>query len=589
MRLPWRKPKPAPDVDAIVREACGRTAELVAREVAGEMARFIASSPMPGPPNPGSTSPMGIYAMDNPIVYSTPQAPTRRPGSVVDTRTLRNLAATYDILRDCIQHIKREVDAVPTQFVPKDEKDDSQSTKREIAQAEEFFSKQGGIGGIGKLRSEFEGEVIEDLSVLGVAALFYHPTRGGWPYQVISIPSDTIRPRIDAWGWPGPGEEWYEQWVLGVKVAGFTRDQITFRGLSTQTRNDSPFPVSPVEWLIHVVNSALRADQWNREWLVHGNVPDELYGAPESWTPAQIMEYAIYFDAMLAGNTEARRKAKIVPGGLKSIRLQTRKDADFQEFELWLMRRTCAVMGVQPASIGFAGEQYKVSQEGSMDSTSAFGVGTYLAWRAAEYDDVLDRLDLKNVRTKNVTAREEKATERAERNSTLLNGIKTPNEARSEEGLDPIEGGDTLFIPTLLRPLDQALEPPAPPMAPGANPQNPANPAAPTKGKKGAKTEQRAHLLAWERKALNRFRSRGTADTAFASDAISAEARARIEGGLSACQSPAEVRRVFHVEFARAESSNPEPLDGDDDDADSWPAWAGRMTAELEALHATSA
>lgn len=440
-------------------EALAQEKLAKAEESLTELARTIAISPMLGAPtSPGTpiASRYPLYQWDTPITWSTPQPPTRRPKSYVTLDQLRQLADTYDILRACIQHLKREVAAVPIQLVPKDPDRPVRDCKARVDKAQQFFDIPGGLGGIGQRRSHFESEIIEDLAVIGCAAVYYSPNRAGKPYEAIAIDGATIRPRVDAYGWPGPGDEWYEQWVYGVKVRGFLKEELRFDGLYPVSY--SPYFKSPTEWLIQTVYTALKADEWNRLWLTEGNTPSDLIAAPEHWTPEQMMLYYDWFDAMLSGNNPERVKTKLVPAGTSRLQNPTRKDQDFELFQLWLLRRTCSLMGVQPASIGYSGEQYKVSQELSLDQTTQFGAGSLLEFRKALYDDLLERLGFGDLECKNITSQEEDAKNRADRNKLLVaSGIKTVNEARADEGLDPIEGGEFPLVDASQIPLHQLI------------------------------------------------------------------------------------------------------------------------------------
>ena len=455
------------EMESVIREENARAQQQTIERIQQAMSGNAAL--MPGVPMFNSQSARyGAYHWNNPYRWSVLASPEYRPDSRITVQMLRNIADNYDVLRSCINHIKREVFAVPLKVVPKNDKDDSEETQEQIKFAEDFFEKKGGLGGRGRRRSHFESCIIEDLCVVGASAILYWPNRGGGVYEVLDIDAGTIRPRVDTYGWPGPNDIWYEQWVYGVITAEFYLEQMTYDGLYPRTY--TPYFASPVEWLVNVVNSALRADQWNRDWLTDGNIPQALIGTPDTWTPAEIMEFAAYFDAMM--DQKQRQKAKFVPGGMKVMDVPTRNDQQFQEFELWLLRRTCAMMGVQPASIGFAGEQYKVSQEESMASTTFFGVGAVLEFRAANYDDMLERMGLDRIHVNNVTAIEEKAKERAERNQILVGvPVKSINESRQEEGLDPVEGGDNILVPNNYQPLDLALNPPQPePLGADGNP-----------------------------------------------------------------------------------------------------------------------
>ena len=575
MRWPWQKrdnrqvaapAAPVVDVEAVARaaaeDASKATAEAVLRVIYG-------SSPMPGIPDANKQH--ALYAFDNPIVYATPQAPTRRPMSPVTVQTMRQLADNYDVLRSCIQHLKREVAAVPLSIVAKDQKDKLPATAARIKEAEAWFATKGGLGGRGTMRADFEGRIIEDLSVVGAAALYYTNDRKGRPLSVEPVDASTIRPRVDAYGWPGPGEERYEQWILGLKVAGFTAEEMTYQGLPTNSVTYSPYYKSPVEWLIHVVNSALRADQWNRDWLTDGTSVNDTICLPENWTQAEVQSYSAFWDAMLAGDTKGRNKTKFLPAGSSKLGSNTRKDQDFQEFELWLLRRTCALMGVQPASIGFAGEQYKVSQSDSMESTSAFGVGIILAYLDTLYNDILERREYDDLIVTHVSAREEKAEERAKRNQILVSaGIKTPNEARQDEGLDPLPDGDVLIVAGIAQTLDALINPPAPVAAPAPCEK----PGAGEDGEEhGDKQAQRAALAQWERKAINRLRNKQSPAARFESAAVAVPVREYIEARLGRCNSAVSVRSVFR-----------EAASLDTQDIDERGSWSARFDAELRAL-----
>jgi broad specificity phosphatase PhoE len=496
MRLPWhKKPEIIPDVTDLVRAGVQEEIGKLRQQVIERWQ--VSDTPMPGAGTQSlQQAPFPIYAFDTPIDYSTPGPPQRRPRSVVSLQTLRTVADTYDVLRSCIQHLKREVMAVPFKVVPREPGDDRRTVKAQIRQMEQFLGTTGGLGGYGRTRAAFEGMLIEDLSIIGSAAAFYSSTRGGGVYEVLPIDAATIRPSVDAFGYPGPGDDVYEQWVWGVLCGRYSPQELYFDGPPTGSRSWTPYCASPVEWLIACVNSALRADDWNRRWLTDGNTASTLYAAPESWTPEQIMAFSAYFDAIMSGDSAQRQKAKFMPSGTARLAGDSRKDADFQEFELWLLRRTCAIMGVQPASIGFAGEQYKVSQGDSMESTSAFGVGVLLAWLTTFYNDLCDRCGCPLAAVSYVTAREEKATERATRNVLLVGGgIKTINEARQDEGLDPIEGGDSPLVSTLMQTLERAITDPEPaPDDPGSDPSAPDAPPTPA---------QRSRALSqWEQRAL---------------------------------------------------------------------------------------
>jgi hypothetical protein len=518
----------APAVDVAALESA--VAERVAADV---VAKFMRGSEELVARRRG----VAAYAMDNPYAYLSPQSPRQHPDALVSLDVLRRLADLYDPLRACINHLKREVAAVPLRVVARDDRDDSVATKQAIAAAGAFLTNGGGLGGAGKRRGHFESEIIEDLCVVGASAINYQPTRGGGVHAVATIDAATIRPLIDEQGHiPADGEEAYVQWVMGRIMGRYTRAEVYYDGIYPVSY--SPYFKSPVEYLVNTINSALRAVDWNRKWLTDGNSPARLFGAPDDWTPSQIREFQEYLDAMLSGNTAARQKAKIVPGGFKDLG-QTRKDQDFQEFELWLLRRTCAIMGVAPASIGFAGEQYKVAQEGSQQGTTQFGAGVLIDFLNAFYDDLWVRLGYPQLITQRVTAREEDAAERARRNQILVAaGIKSINEARADEGLDPKPGADDLLLSSGVRPLQAIVKPSTPEEAHSSDSQPRAEATEPEASAARA-------LHQWERKSLNRLKQGKPPLCRFESDALPREVNQFVAGEMSRCATRAQVRDVF--------------------------------------------
>lgn len=474
------------------------------------------------------------YRWDNPWRYASPHSTKRKPEAIAPLELLRNFARTYDVLRSCINHLKREVRAVPFEIVSKDP--NKTVPEERIKKAKEFFGRKGGLGGLQIRTRHFENAIFEDVMVIGAYAVFLWKKRNGTIHEAVALDASTIRPKVDVFGWQDPSEA-FEQQILGVPYRTFAKDELLYDGLDPVTY--SPYFVSPVEYLLGVIMSALSADNWNRAWLTDGNTPDALISVPETWTPEQVIAYQEYFDAILSGNSSERRKTRIVPNGTKSVVSQTRHEADFQEFETWLMRRTCSIMGVAPASIGYAGDQYKESQGESMRSTSVFGAGALLELRKDLYDDLLEMNGFADLEIRDVMAREEDPTVKADRLVKTSGGaFKTINEARSEEGLDPIEGGD------VIRGLNDSPE------------EEDADPFEPDDDEDEEEDdEQRIEDLAkWERKALKRLREGKGAQCEFRSDFLDEVELRSIFDALGGCEAADEVATLFRGKAKRSDS-----------------------------------
>jgi SPP1 gp7 family putative phage head morphogenesis protein len=423
-----------------------------------ELARAIVEqSGLSNAVSPGSPD---VFAFNNPTNYTVAQSPERRPKSQVTITTLRALADNYDILRACIEHLKREVSTVPIVIASKSG-DSSDATQKRIAQAQTLFTLEGGVGRAQCDPEHFEQSFLEDAIVVGSPAIYHRYTRGGEWLWCDVVDAATIRPVTDSRGWEPEGGL-YEQWIMGVKTGTFTARDLSFDKLAAVSWQ--PYSRSPVEWLIHTVNRALRIDGWNLTWFTEGTTPADLLSLPEQWTPEQIITFTNWFNALNAGNTSERVKTKFVPGGTGRLGAKSGSEFDFTAQELWLLRRTCGILGVQPASIGFTGEQYKVSQDESMHATTQFGAGILLRLRKRRYDDILTRAGFGDLETVLPEKQTEKPKERAEREEIeIRSGKRTINEVRQADGLDAIEGGDVTLVASTLKPLVDALTPPPTP------------------------------------------------------------------------------------------------------------------------------
>jgi hypothetical protein len=404
-----------------------------------------------------------VYGLNDPQRFTVSQDPRYRPFSGVTVEHLRLLARRYDVLAACITHLKSEVVKTPIKVVPLDDKDKSDATKKQIADATKFLGVTGGIGGWGAPREEYEAKLLDDVLVIGAGASWLsYDTVGamskGSPDEVIAVDAGTIRPLVTPFGFPPDDDQpRYEQWVQGFVTASFKREEMIYRGLPIFAQTNSPYYISPVELLISVVFTALKADEWNRTWLTDGNTPDWWMQMPDGMSPDQAVEWLDLFDAMMSGELGMRHKIRLTPGEPKPG--NSRKDSDFDIYEHWLMERTCSVMGVNPASIGHHSDTYKDSQEIALKSTSGGRVAQLLMFRNGHYTEILERKGYDKVKVVDAVVGES-AMARAERQKIEFeSGIKTLNEIRQENGDEPYDHplADMPFIRNDLVPLSSVL------------------------------------------------------------------------------------------------------------------------------------
>jgi len=380
------------------------------------------------------------YHIDSPHSFWVTTNPKRLPGRRYSVDQLRQFAREWDPLRSVIEYLKAEAASIPVEFSARDRGMAGQ-VEAQIDRMREYIGDTGPLGGAAT-RRVFEAKLFEDLLVVGAMATWYERSRGGEILGTYHIDAGTIKPRIDSLGWPDLAVP-FEQWIIGVKVADFAPGDLRYDGMFPRT--DTPYFDSPVEYAVSRILAGIKADDWNYMWLdgaaVHTGATITL---PSDWEPDEVMKFTTYWNEFNS-NPATRQSTKFLPSGSTKLGDHSRKDQDFSGFEVQVIRRLCGVFGVQPASIGYVGEQYKVTQGDSMKASKRVGLGRMLAVRKEFYDDLCLRLGCPDIKCVNVD------DDPAEMKAAVEIGVaacggpwKTVNEVRADNGLDPIDGGDEL-------------------------------------------------------------------------------------------------------------------------------------------------
>lgn len=380
------------------------------------------------------------YHLDNPHQFWMSFSPRRLPGKAYSVDALRMWADNWDPLRAVINYLKDECASVPIKFVGKPEMPEAK-VNAQIKLMNAFCSNKGPLG-FNTTRRVFEAKMLEDALVIGAYAVWNQYSRGGLLLGCDAIDAASIKPKVDTRGWPDQ-EVPFEQWVIGVLVATFKPGELRYDGLYPRT--DTPYMKSAVEYAVSRVLSGLKLDEWNLSWLTDGNVrAGDIISLPGEWTPQQIFEFTDWW-RLQSQDLATRQSTRFLPSGAEKIADHSRKDQDFMEFEIQGIRRLCSIFGVLPASIGYVGEQYKVTQGDSMDQSRRVGMGKLLEMRKEFYDDLCDRQGCDAIECINVDDDFEERAQELEIAVTATGGpVLTPNEGRANLGLPPVPGGDTL-------------------------------------------------------------------------------------------------------------------------------------------------
>lgn len=378
----------------------------------------------------------------------------KKPGSNISFETLRSFSISHEVTRACINLRKRQITGLDWDIVTT-ESDDTGDYTTEKAQLRAFFKQLGGRG-IGYRR--FINKFVEDILVLDAVALEKQRTRNDGLYNLIPIDGATIRLRVDASGaTPEPPETAYVQVIRGQVTAEFTDDEMIYEMMNP--RNDSPYGLAPLESLMIIVSSSLKAGMYNLGYLTDGNTPEGLFTLPDSWQPGQIKDFQEYWDALMAGDETMTRRLKFMPDGQYT---PTNKPTDmaFIEFNDWLMKVTCALFEVTPIEIGFnpktglGGTGYS-QQQGEIAENKGILPMAHLIMEMFNHI-IQDELGFTNLKFDFPDLQQKDEKSAAETNEILIrSGQRTVNELRTDDGLDAIPGLDKPFYAGTVTFLDQ--------------------------------------------------------------------------------------------------------------------------------------
>ena len=317
-------------------------------------------------PQPGMVLPQGPRQFTYPVGYNIYSQPRSTEATSFDT--LRNLAMLYDGIQLCEQVWLDTVAKLSLVIKPRDEiiaeagKSAALSKyANKIRQYSDFFAMPDQGNGY-DLKSWLRAAVRDQLQI-DALPIYVRPNRAGGVYSLELVDGATIKPLIDERGRrPQPPYPAYQQFVYGVPAGSYTSEELLY--LRETTRTESIFGLSRVERIILRINQALRKENKDLARFTDGNVPPGILQPPDDgsqWTPETLMAYQEMWDALLAGNDQARSRIKVIQPGST---LTSNVDPDiFVDFDRFLLNVTAACYSMTMADLGFTENVNKSSGE----------------------------------------------------------------------------------------------------------------------------------------------------------------------------------------------------------------------------------
>ena len=416
---------------------------------------------------------------------------------VVPFRLLRDVADGSDLVRKCIEVVKAMIcglewdislspDAIERIMAEPTTTGHTAATREarksllpDIMRMRDFWQMPDRINGLSF--AEWIGLAIEEMLVIDALSIYPNRTLDNKTLHSLEIlDGTTIKPLLDDRGArPIPPHPSYQQILWGFPRGEFTASadadgEFTADDLvyAPRTRRaNTPYGFSAVERALPMIDLYMKRMQWLRTEFTDGVTPqvfmetDATYGG----NPEILRAYERIFNDELAGKTEARRRAKMLPEGMKPIfppGLDTKYKPEFDEY---LVKQICAHFGVLPTQIGFSpkgGLGGKGIQQGEAASSEMMNIKPIIMWLTDLCNQLSYRFlnmpkDLSFVFKFENAGLEERDAKR--RQEELQSGQKTINEARAELGLPlfTFPEADMPFVLSTLVPagsVDEILE-----------------------------------------------------------------------------------------------------------------------------------
>ena len=288
-------------------------------------------------------------------ITTQPRAAYNRPSF----DTLRAIINAYDIAQTCIAHKIDSLRSMDLQFKPSDVSEGDVDLPMKAARAA-LESPDRELPFDLWLAKFMDGVFRYDAG-----CLYRRRNRAGQVIGLEVVDGTSVTPYIDEHGRkPAPPAPAYAQIIKGIPWDDLTTDDLIYAPFRPQT--DSPYGLAPIETILLTANNDLRF-QWHMlNYFTAGSMPAGFLTAPtNATTPDQVAEWQAYWDAFMIGDQEAIRQIKLVESTMK---FSQARDATFDEnFQLALIRRTCAAFGVVPNDLGLTMDVNLANGETQMD------------------------------------------------------------------------------------------------------------------------------------------------------------------------------------------------------------------------------
>jgi hypothetical protein len=225
----------------------------------------------------------------------------------------------------------------------------------------------------------------------------------------------------------------------------FTSDELAY--LIKNRRTTSVYGYGPTERALPLADIYLRRQQWIRAEYTDGVTPELMMKTDANFgnNPELLRAYENIFNNDLAGQTEQRKRVRLLPVGMEPIQFDGYGEKFKDTLDDYLVNSICGHFGVQPSEIGFSpkgglgGAGFQLGQAESSEVIGAIPLANWVAKMISQLSYVFlgmpRELEFKFMES----GREDTEANARTADINIKSGTLTLNEARSRSGLPLIE------------------------------------------------------------------------------------------------------------------------------------------------------
>lgn len=390
---------------------------------------------------------------------------------------LRGMRASWGVLATIVATRQDQLLRIPWTIQRKDK---PRAASTGVDEMRKFFRRPDG-----KLSySQWSRKLTDDLLVLDSPSIYFTRDRRGRPLNAEVLDGATIFPLIDDAGRrPDTVVEMtedginylrrqpaFQQIIYGLPMVDMDESELMY--VPMRPRSDLPIYGYPAtEQILVEASEAVTKTFYQLNFWREGTIPDLIVTVPKEWSPRQIAMFQAHFDALLSGNINLKSKVRFLPGDMKPFDIKNSSgESLWSQRDETLVRLACYAYSVSPAPfVKMLNRSVAQNAQQMAEEEGLYPLMSY--WK----DDIIDPIiqerfgydDIEFTFLPKPEPDQEKAAKIHD--MKIKSGELSINEAREEDGLEPIEDGDQhlIYVGNAIIPLNQAVAGNGMPMAGG--------------------------------------------------------------------------------------------------------------------------